>query len=199
MTLAVHEPKLGGAERRVAMSEAEYFELAEPRVEYVEGEALFLSPVSVPHARLQVWLVSYADRLVRKHGGEVFPDSMSVRLTPDRSRVPDLTYVAPGCKAIVRENHVDGVPDLIVEVVSAESRDRDYREKFADYESAGVREYWIIDPTYQTIDLHRLTDAKYAKSDPAPDGTLTSAVLPGFTLKAEWLKQNPLPDPATLG
>jgi len=88
-------------------------------------------------------------------------------------------------------------PDLIVEIVSAESRDRDYRDKYLDYQSAGVTEYIIIDPAYQTIDLHRLEGGKYVPVVPE-NGALSSSVLPGFVLRAEWLKQSPLPDPSTL-
>lgn len=184
--------------RKLLMSEAEYLALPDPRVEYIAGEAIFMSPVSLPHVRLSVWLVSYANRLARKTQlGEVFSDTFTVRLSPTLSRVPDLSFVLRTSKSIIRETYLDGPPDLIIEIVSAESRDRDYRDKYLEYQSAGVHEYIIIDPAYQTIDLHRLEDGSYKRVEEA-DGAVTSAVLPGFTLRAEWLKQSPLPDPANL-
>jgi Uma2 family endonuclease len=184
--------------RRVAMSEAEYYALPDARVEYVEGEALFMSPVSLPHARLNVFLVSYLNRVARSTGvAEVFADTFAVRLSQKISRVPDLSVVLRNGRAVVRETHIEGPPDLIVEIVSAESRDRDYREKYFEYESAGVTEYVIVDPVYQTIDLHRLEAGKYVRVA-EENGAVASAVLPGLLLRAEWLKQSPLPDPATL-
>lgn len=205
MTATLHPPLASASapplrDRRIRMTEAEFFALPESRVEYVDGEAVFMSPVSLPHARVVLWFGSYMDRLSRKTpGGTVFPDSVTVRLSPNLSRVPDLTYVKPDSRAVLRENHIDGPPDLIVEIVSPESRIRDYHEKHHDYESAGVTEYWIVDPTYQTVDLFRLTDGRYTQIPPDAEGKLVSAVLPGLFVRAEWLKQTPLPDPATLG
>lgn len=193
-------PDLATGERRVAMSEAEFLALPDtfPRVEYVDGESRFMSPVSLPHVRLSVWLVSYANRLVVKSSlGEVFSDTFTVRLSPGTARVPDLSFVARASKSVIGETYLEGPPDLIVEIVSAESRDRDYRDKYLDYQSAGVTEYIIIDPAYQTIDLHRLEGGKYVPVVPE-NGALSSSVLPGFVLRAEWLKQSPLPDPSTL-
>lgn len=182
------------------MSEAEFYRLPDARAEFVSGEVIFMSPVSLPHARLVGWLFTYMDRLARKSRlGEAFLDSVAVRLSPDCSRVPDLSFVVTGGRATVGDNRIDGPPDLIVEVVSPDSRDRDYRDKYLDYQAAGVTEYWIIDPLYQSIDLHRLSGAAYVAVPPAADGSLTSSVLPGLVLRAEWLRQSPLPDPAALG
>ena len=144
-------------ERRVPMSESDFFELSEARVEYVEGEAVFMSPVSLPHARLVLWIGKYLDTLAsRSRLGTVFPDSVTVRLSPNLSRVPDISFVAFKGPANLRHTYIDGPPNLIVEITSPESRERDYRDKFAEYEAAGVQEYWLVDPVYQSIDLHRL-------------------------------------------
>ena len=51
-----------------------------------------------------------------------------------------------------------GAADLCVEVVSPESVTRDCREKLTEYEQAGVREYWLIDPFRTQARFHRLTD-----------------------------------------
>lgn len=159
-----------------------------------------MSPVSLFHNSISVFLARYLGRLVQSsNAGQVFFDSVTIRLSPEVSRVPDVVFVSTAnSRAAMRENHIDGPPDLIIEIVSPESRTRDYLDKYHDYESAGVTEYWIIDPTYQTIDLYRLKNARYERispEEPNPALPLTSTVLPGFVLKAEWLKQNPLPNP----
>lgn len=185
------------------MTEQEYFRLAEPRVEYVRGEALFMSPVSLFHADLVGFLYRYLHALSSPSNlGRVFLDTVAVRLSPQVTRVPDLCFVLAGNPRVVfRDNHIDGPPDLIIEVVSAESRTRDYVEKLRDYEAAGVTEYWVIDPVYQAIDLFRLVDGRYqsaATDGESPPQSLTSLIVPRITLKPAWLRQTPLPDVSTL-
>lgn len=180
---------------KVEMTEAEYLCLEDRRVEWAGGYALFMSPVSIPHARITGWLFRMASRLSEKSGaGEVFGDGVAHRSALGSYTVPDMLFVARERLDRVKATHVEGPADLIVEVVSAESRVRDYHEKYAEYESAGVREYWIIDPVYQTIDLYGLVNGAYVKVE-AKDGRLASSVLPGFVLSAEMLKQWPLPLP----
>lgn len=203
MSLAVREnasaflapPASPGAERTVRMSESEFYALPNKRVEFIHGEALFMSPVSLPHANLSAFLLEFARRLSRKSGaGKIFGDGVAVRLSPELYRVPDLCFVATtNTRITLAPNHIDGPPDLIVEIVSPESRVRDYGLKFHEYQAAGVTEYFIIDPTYQTIDLYRLNNGKYQQVD-EENGILSSAVLPGFIVNPQWLKAPELPD-----
>jgi Uma2 family endonuclease len=188
------------AERRVQMTEAQFYALPDRRVEFVRGEAIFMSPVSWLHAELFGWLLEYTRRLARKHNtGRVFGESLTVRLSPDVSRVPDVVFVATANDRVrFQPNHLEGPPDLIIEIVSPESRGRDYHEKRVEYEAAGVGEYWIIDPTYQTVDFYHLVNGVYQSAQSAPDGTLVSTRLTGFRLRPDWLKLNPLPNPDTL-
>lgn len=89
---------------------------------------------------------------------------------------------------------MDGPADLAIEVRSRDSASRDYREKFFEYETAGIREYWIFDPLATQTELYVLgTDARYAKVD-AKDGKLYSAVLQGFWIRPEDPFKDPLPD-----
>ena len=83
-------------------------------------------------------------------------------------------------------------PDLVIEIVSPDSESRDWREKYEEYERAGVREYWIIDPMSQYIEVYVLIRGKYRQLK-EQDGKLVSRVLPGFFLKIEWLWRDPLP------
>lgn len=179
------------------MTEAQYLTLDDPRVERSEGHALFRSPVSIPHARITGWLFRIASQLAEEtNAGEVFTDGVAQRLATGNYTVPDLLFIAHHRLHVIKTTHIEVPADLIVEVVSTESRHRDYHEKLAEYETAGVPDYWIIDPLYQTIDLYRLTDGTYVSVDPV-NGMLVSGVLPGFALNAEWLKQVPLPLPGT--
>ena len=81
------------------------------------------------------------------------------------------------------------------EVIFGSSRTIDERDKFAEYEQGGVREYWILDPERRTAAFYaRPADGMFELMPLAPDGTFRSAVLPGLWLQVDWLWQTPLPD-----
>jgi Uma2 family endonuclease len=75
---------------------------------------------------------------------------------------------------------------MIMEVVSPDSVDRDWREKFQEYEKAGVREYWLIDLVEQKIEAYALADGKFRRI-PDTDGKTESGILKGFCLRREWV------------
>jgi Uma2 family endonuclease len=80
-----------------------------------------------------------------------------------------------------------GGPDIAVEIVSRDSRQRDYGEKKQLYAEAGVAEYWIIDPLQQRCEFHRLHVGRYALVPLEHNRLFRSAALAGFWLDVEWL------------
>jgi Uma2 family endonuclease len=103
--------------------------------------------------------------------GQVLSAPFLMRLSDVPSgREPDLLFVAHAHLDRLKETYLDGPADLVVEIVSPESRARDRGEKFYEYEAAGVGEYWLIDPDRQQAEF-----------------------LPGLWLRVEWLWQESLP------
>jgi Uma2 family endonuclease len=95
-----------------------------------------------------------------------------------------------------RENYFEGAADLVVEVISPGSRNRkrDTQEKFREYERAGVREYWLIDPKLKTARFYIASpERRFVESLPEDDGVYRSTVVPGFFLRLSWLWQSPMP------
>ena len=79
---------------------------------------------------------------------------------------------------------------MVWEILSDDSEERD---KFPEYEAAGVREYWILNPYLPSAHLFRLDSAgRYVRVEPV-DEKLVSEVIPGFWLRPEWLWQRPKP------
>lgn len=164
------------------------------RAEWTQGEITVMSPVSLMHDTLQGWIyrllseIVELDDLGRVGGSELFvrlPDPVSRRLT-------DAFFVTAANEKNFRDTYYDGAPDLIVEIVSADSAGRDYREKFLAYQAAGVREYWIIDPLAQKVEVHELHRGKYRQAT-EKDGIVKSRVIKNFWIKTSWLWQKKLP------
>jgi hypothetical protein len=84
-----------------------------------------------------------------------------------------------------------------VEVISDDSVACDRADKFYEYQAAGVREYWILDPRpgRERTDFYVLDDrARYRPIPPDSDGHYHSTVLPGFWLQVDWVTSTEPPD-----
>jgi Uma2 family endonuclease len=79
------------------------------------------------------------------------------------------------------------VPELVVEVVSADSAERDYVEKAEDYLRFGVLEYWIVDAGRGTITALRRSKGRWQKRELRSADRYTTHLLPGFELDAATL------------
>ena len=130
----------------------------------------------------------------KKVGGEVKSSRFAFRLTRYRAPEPDVGYVRPERIHLISEREMKGGPDAAIEVVSRDSRRRDYVEKKRIYEEAGVTEYWIIDPLKDRVEFHRLNNGRYELVALEDGRIFRSAVIPGFWLDVHWLLSKPLPD-----
>jgi len=72
---------------------------------------------------------------------------------------------------------------------------RDWREKYLDYQAAGVREYWVIDPMARRVEAYAMDAQNQYERLEGQAGRIASRVLPGFYLEPEWLWREELLDP----
>lgn len=165
------------------------------KAEYVDGEVIVYTPVSRKHDDLTWFLGTLLKLFVEKNElGSIHGPELQVRLRAGIRRVPDLLFIAKEHRDIVQDAYVEGAPDLIVEIVSPDSEERDWREKYWEYEEAGVKEYWVIDPYSQTMAMYQLgKEGRYRRVE-LKEGIYRSEAVPGFWLRPEWLWQEPLPN-----
>ncbi|MFQ6117444.1 MAG: Uma2 family endonuclease, partial [Candidatus Bipolaricaulia bacterium] len=164
--------------------------------EWVDGEVIVLTPASDKHQDLVRFLVQVLGIYVEmKDLGVVRPAPFQMKTGPELpGREPDILFIAKEHLDRLKETHLDGPADLVIEIVSSESRLRDRGEKFAEYEIGGVQEYWLIDPEERRADFYRLgEDGRYRIVDLEPEGIYRSQIIPDFWLRVEWLWQEPLP------
>ena len=174
---------------RVRMTEREFVDwsLNRVRAEWVDGEVILMPPANDEHDGLDVWLTALVHQFLEARPLGVVHRDMFIRLPKlKRRRVADLMYLTNANRGRVRKTFIDGPPDVVFEIVSPDSQNRDRRDKFFDYQAAGVREYWIIDPLSRTLDVYALRGRRYQQID-AQDGRVRSTVLTGFYLRSKWL------------
>jgi Uma2 family endonuclease len=164
------------------------------RAEFVDGEVIVHPPVSTRHSDLAGFFNGLLRLFVEHHElGRIFGPELQIRLRPGLRRVPDLLFVAADHLSLVSETRIDGPPDLAVEIVSPDSVARDWREKYLEYQAAGVREYWVIDPDHRRVEFYRLDDEGAYQLLPVEEGVVRSQAVPGFWLRPDWLWADPLP------
>jgi Uma2 family endonuclease len=186
-------------ERRLPMSYEEFLAWADEDVhaEWVDGEVTVFVPPNERHQQIVGFLVTLLRLYVRSlRLGEVLQAPFEVRLR-DSAREPDILFVGrEHLDRLAGGKRVHGAVDLAIEVVSESSVTRDHRDKLREYAAAGVPEYWVVDPRpgKERTDFYRLTGGAYAAIPPDADGRYQAAVVPGFWLRPEWLREDPLPD-----
>ena len=118
------------------------------RAELIDGQIYYMTPPSRRHQRIILSLSrQIADYIDAKNGTcEVDIAPFAVFLNEDAK-----TYVEPDISVIcdsdkLTDQGCKGAPDWIIEIVSPGSRKMDYFTKLFKYRTAGVREYWIVDP-----------------------------------------------------
>jgi Uma2 family endonuclease len=169
--------------------------------EWKGGEVIVLSPASRSHQQLVHFLANLLDEWAQGTGGTVLFAPFPLKLhLPDgdiRVREPDILFVSKQNAAQLQETFAESPIDLVIEVTSEESRARDRSEKFAEYEAAGIGEYWIIDPDNQLAEFYQLQpEGRFALALPDAEGIYESSCLPGFRLRVDWLWRTPRPRPS---
>ena len=120
------------------------------RAELIDGQIYYMVPPTRRHQRLLLSISHTIADYIDKKGSscEVDIAPFAVFLNED-----DRNYVEPDICDVDKIDHkgCNGAPDFIIEIVSPSSQRMDYLTKLLKYRSAGVREYWIVDPTKNVI------------------------------------------------
>ncbi len=151
------------------------------------------SPVSIRHANLLNFLDRLIGTYIDRHSlGVLYREVVAVRLSGRNVFLPDLAFLRKGREDAIRPTHITEAPDLVVEVLSPRTADRDIGPKFAEYEQHGVREYWILDPETLAHRFYRLAGEELVEYADGAE-TITSEVIQGFLLRRSWLDPAALP------
>lgn len=165
----------------------DYAQLDDDRRYEVIGGQLLLMPA--PRLRHQEVALELAVRLrgfvKEREVGKVYVSPIDVVLSETDVVQPDVVFVAADRLGVLRDTHVRGAPDLLVEVLSPSGGHRDRVLKQNLYARSGVREYWIVDPDGgPAVEVRGLGEggAWTLLGCFGPGEAVTSRVLSGLTL-----------------
>lgn len=156
------------------------------RHELIDGEH-FVSPAPNERHQLVSWNLAYflADYLRRNRLGQAFTAPYDVVFTNSDVVQPDLIYISKERSSIRTGRNAQGAPDLVIEILSESTRARDEGEKLRLYEGAGVREYWILDPDLDRVEVFHLRGRHLRKKtelSAADADVLETPLLPGLKI-----------------
>ena len=199
-------PQIDEQSKRIQATYADYLGRDSeemPLMEWVNGEIIVHMPPGNEHQILLGFLYRLISEYVALFEvGVVQIAPFEVKLWPDGpSREPDLFFLKKEQLRRLDSRRLYGVPDLVVELISPDSVSRDRKQKFGEYEQAGVFEYWLIDsrPGFKQADFFRLDEnGVYQLVATQADSFVESPLFSGFRLDPTWLWQWPHPDVLTL-
>jgi len=153
------------------------------KYEIIDGVLYMSPPPTINHQEVSGELFARMRIFARDNKlGTVLEAPCGVRLPTQPVPVePDILFVRRERRPIIAERYVEGAPDLVVEVLSRSNADYDRTTKYAQYEQAGVMEYWIVNYWDETVAVYHLVDQRYQLTHTFHKGeTATSQVLTGF-------------------
>ena len=157
------------------------------RYELLDGE-LVMSPS--PNSAHQITVMELGTLLhmfvKARRLGQVFFAPYDVVLSETDVVQPDLLFISNERAYIITPANARGAPDLVVEILSPSTAERDRTFKRALYARYGVREYWLVDPDTRTVTVLLLDEDAFVEIARYGAGqTLTSPTLAGFTVNLD--------------
>ena len=155
------------------------------RSELIDGKIYWMATPTTTHQRILNFLNFEFYRYVKEKQGdcEVFISPFAVYLNETSTYVePDLVVVCDGGR--IDEKGCHGGPDLVIEIVSESSRRLDYVIKLFKYRMYGVREYWVVDPAMNRVQVYDLAKdnlREYTLTDQVPVGIYGGELVIDFS------------------
>ncbi len=147
---------------------------------------------SVLHQRVSRNLEYRLVHFVREQGlGQVFYSPIDVVLGQGNEREviqPDILFISRDREHFIHDDEICGAPDLVVEILSPGTEERDKGYKKGLYARYGVREYWIIDPKARMVEVYTQDREGFRMVQACGPGTvIESLLLPALQLEVEEL------------
>ena len=157
------------------------------RYELLNGDLMMVPSPNMRHQRVQAALGTKLTQFIGDHAqGELFFAPCDVVLSDTDIVQPDLLFISREREHTITTKNVQGAPDLVVEILSPSTADKDLGYKHELYGRHGVLEYWVVDPMAETVAIHRQRDGVLELSDTlGRRDTLSTPLLKGLELQLD--------------
>ena len=157
------------------------------RYELLDGNLMMVPAPNMKHQKVLLTLARKLGDFTEEHRlGTVYIAPCDVVLSDTDVVQPDLLFISRAREHTVTDANVRGAPDLVIEILSPSTADRDLGYKYDLYGKHGVLEYWIVDPMAETVAVHRQGDGRLELAETVGRGdTLRTALLKGLQLRID--------------
>ena len=176
------------SEAKVKFTYKDYKNLPESeakRYELLGGDIVMVPSPTTYHQRISANLQYILQQFVRRHDlGIIYSAPCDVLLSQENVVQPDIFFISKKRAHMIKEEYIQGAPDLVIEILSPATSGRDRTYKRTLYGRYSVQEYWIVDPDEQSIEVLTLGEtgfkivSVYRKAE-----TLKSPLLSNLELK----------------
>jgi Uma2 family endonuclease len=189
------QERLNPARYETVVAEGVSFEnflkiFADQHTEWLMGKVISIVSNNIQHNAILVLLTTLLNLFLSARSiGRLLSASVPMYISDQQpAREPDLLIILNEHVNRIQPTYLNGLADIVIEVISPESSIRDRGDKFDEYESAGVPEYWLLDPKRTEATIYVLgADGAYRPRPLDSEGRLTSSLLTGFALHPELL------------
>jgi len=173
---------------RLKFTVKDYMSLpGDKRYQLLDGEMILAPSPTTRHQTIAQRLSLALQEFVAASSlGRLWFAPLDVLLSNHDVAQPDILFVSNERSSIITEANIQGAPDLVVEILSPGTAEYDRGYKQALYGRHGVREYWLVDPDAETVEVLTLGDqgltptATYRRGE-----VLASPLLEGMSLELD--------------
>lgn len=168
-------------------TEEDYYALPDDRrAELIDGIFYDMASPSTMHQQILTDIVTSIYNHIRARGMKcsVFPAPYDVKLFPEKNDnivQPDISVICDPHK--LKKNRCEGAPDWIIEIVSPGSISHDYIRKLSLYNDAGVREYWIVNPTERVVTKYVRSNEEFELNQYSFDEKIPVGISEDFSIE----------------
>jgi Uma2 family endonuclease len=181
----VREKALDYQYGRKKVSYEEFMEINEKsmlRMELINGEIYLLPSPNIMHQEILGRLYLLFTDYFKVKKSRVFLAPFDVHLIKKEMKTPDVVQpdVLVACDLennVTEQGRYMGTPDLVVEILSDSTRNKDMIDKLNSYMLSRVKEYWIVDPKQETVIIYSFENNEIERLRVFERGAVAQSVI----------------------